>query len=243
MRVTKGRKPENGGIRVCIIEDHAIVRAGIRMLIEREPYIEVISEATTASEALSAIEEVPDVILLDISLRAENGLTLLPQLLRDFAPAKILVLTAIEEVETHLFAMEAGASGVVMKEQAPEVLAKAIEAVNSGEPWIGQALSAAAIHKLVRVTTEKAKVDPEAEKISTLTPRELEVVEAVTRGWNGPRIAAELGIADATVRHHITSILSKLEVSNKLELAVYAFHHGLQASSEGADYSSAPAGD
>lgn len=235
MRATERRSHGKGSIRICIIEDHAIVRAGIRMLVESEPHIEVISEAATASEALSAIEEVPDVILLDISLRAENGLTLLPQLLRDFAPAKILVLTAIEEVETHLFAMEAGASGVVLKEQAPEVLVQAIEAVCSGEPWIGRALSAAAIHKLVRVTTQKTKMDPEAEKIATLTPRERGVIEAVTRGWNGPRLAAELGISEATVRHHITSILGKLEVSNKLELAVYAFHHGLQAGSEVSD--------
>src|SRR5678815_2718520 len=190
-------------VRVCIIEDHAIVRAGIRMLIEREPHIEVIAEATTASEALSTIRDAPDVILLDISLRVESGLKLLPQLLRDFAPAKILILTAIDEVETHLFAMEAGASGVVMKEQAPEILVKAIEAVSSGEPWIGRALSAAAMHKLIRVTTEKAKIDPETEKIATLTAREREVVAAVAKGLNGMRIATELGIAEATVRHHI----------------------------------------
>jgi DNA-binding NarL/FixJ family response regulator len=84
--------------------------------------------------------------------------------LRDFAPAKILILTAIDEVETHLFAMEAGASGVVMKEQAPEILVKAIEAVSSGEPWIGRALSAAAMHKLIRVTTEKPKSIPRPKK-------------------------------------------------------------------------------
>jgi two-component system, NarL family, nitrate/nitrite response regulator NarL len=223
--------PEKRSIRVCVIEDHAIVRAGIRMLVEREPHIEVTSEAATASAALSTIDEIPDVILLDISLRSENGLTHLPQLLRDFAPAKILVLTATYEVETHLFAMEAGASGVVLKEQAPEILVQAIEAVTSGEPWMGRALSAAAINKL-RVAGAKKKVDPEAEKISALTPREREVIGAVTQGWNGFRIAAELGISESTVRHHLTSILGKLEVSNKLELAVYAFHHGLGAASE-----------
>jgi DNA-binding NarL/FixJ family response regulator len=147
--------------------------------------------------------------------------------LRDFAPAKVLILTAVEEVETHLFAMEAGASGVVMKEQAPEVLVHAIEAVSSGEPWIGRALSAAAMNKLMQVTAGKTKVDPEAQKIATLTPRERDVISAVAKGLNGLRIAAELKISEATVRHHITSILSKLELSNKLELAVYAFHHGL----------------
>jgi two-component system, NarL family, nitrate/nitrite response regulator NarL len=225
------------GIRVCIIEDHAIVRAGIRMLVEREPHIEVLSEASTASEALSTIEEIPDVILLDISLRAESGLKLLPQLLRDFAPAKVLILTAIEEVETHLIAMEAGASGVVMKEQAPEILVKAIEAVSSGEPWIGRALSAAAMNKLVRVRTERTKADPEAEKIATLTPREREVITAVAKGLNGAGIAGELRISEATVRHHITSILSKLDVCNKLELAVYAFHHGLSPDPRVSDHS------
>ena len=214
-------------IHVCIIEDHAIVRAGIRMLVEREPHIDVLSEAASVSEALSTMGEIPDVILLDINLRGESGLKLLPKLLRDFAPARILILTAIEEVETHLKAMEAGASGVVMKEQAPEILVKAIEAVSSGEPWIGRALSAAAMNKLVSVNAEKTKMDPEAEKIATLTPREREVIACVAKGLNGAGIARELRISEATVRHHITSILSKLEVSNKLELAVYAFHHGL----------------
>jgi DNA-binding NarL/FixJ family response regulator len=214
-------------IRVLIIEDHAIVRAGIRMLIEREPGIEVVLESTTATEALAAKGTRPDIILLDLRLRTEAGLDLLPQLLRQFAPARVLVLTAVEDPETQLLAIEAGASGVVMKEQAPEVLVKAIHAVSLGEPWIGSALSTAALHKLSRVRTDKAKMDPEAAKIALLTPREREVIAVVRRGLNGAGIAGELKISEATVRHHITSILSKLEVSNKLELAVYAFHHGL----------------
>lgn len=214
-------------IRVSIIEDHAIVRAGIRMLIEREPGIEVISETTTATEALVAKVPRPDIILLDIRLRSEIGLDLIPQLLKQFAPAKVLVLTAVEDAETQLMAIEAGASGVVMKEQAPEVLVKAIQAVSLGEPWIGSALSTAALHKLSRAKADRMKADPEAAKIALLTPREREVIAVVRRGLNGAGIARELKISEATVRHHITSILSKLEVSNKLELAVYAFHHGL----------------
>jgi two-component system, NarL family, nitrate/nitrite response regulator NarL len=202
------------------------------MLIEREKGIEVVSEMATATEALASKGPKTDVILLDISLRSENGLDYLPQLLSAFAPAKVLVLTAIEDVETQLLAIEEGASGVVMKEQAPEVLVKAIHAVRSGEPWIGSALSTAALHKLSHAKEHKAKVDPEAAKIALLTPREREVITVVARGLNGTRIAAELKISEATVRHHITSILSKLEVSNKLELAVYAFHHGLGPGSD-----------
>jgi two-component system, NarL family, nitrate/nitrite response regulator NarL len=221
---------ESGKIRVCTIEDHAIVRAGIRMLVEREECIEVIFEATTASGALEAAQKIcPDVILLDISLGSENGLNFIGQLIRDFAPVHVLVVTATDDVDTHLMAMEAGASGVVLKEQAPEILVKAIHAVNAGEPWMGHAVSIAALRKLVRAKSEKTRMDPEVAKIATLTPREREVVGAVASGFNGPRIASEFGISQATVRHHITSILSKLEVSNKLELAVYAFRHGLRA--------------
>jgi DNA-binding NarL/FixJ family response regulator len=232
--MSKARKPPSQpstALRVCIIEDHAIVRAGIRMLVEREPGMEVICEAATASEALAVAKGLrPDIVLLDISLRSENGLDFLPQLLRVSAPAKVLVLTAVEDVETHLSALELGARGVVLKEQAPEILVEAIRAVHSGETWIGHAISAAAIAKLSRA--KKKEENPEAAKIALLTPREREVVSVVAQGFSGARIALELEISEATVRHHITSILSKLEVSNKLELAVYAFHNGLGPDSD-----------
>ena len=219
-------------IRVSIIEDHAIVRAGIHMLVEREPGIEVAYEAATATEALaSAPSGGVDVILLDLSLRNENGLDFLPKLVRAFSPARVLVLTAVDDIEVHLRAVQIGASGVVMKEQAPEILVEAIKAVHSGESWIGQALSKAALIKLSRTEGPKGKADPDQERIALLTPREREVITVVARGYNGARIAEELHISEATVRHHLTSILSKLEVSNKLELAVYAFHHGLSADS------------
>ncbi len=216
-------------IQICIIEDHEIVRAGVAMLIEREPGIDVVCEAATATEALSLARtcEPPDVILLDISLRSENGLDFLVRLLDEFAPAKVLVLTAIEDVETQLLALEMGASGVVMKDQAPDILVKAIQAVHAGEPWVGRALSAAAINKLSQARTATDRTDPEALKIARLTPREKEVIVVVAQGYNGSRIAQVLNISEATVRHHITSILGKLELANKLELAVYAIHHGL----------------
>jgi two-component system, NarL family, nitrate/nitrite response regulator NarL len=221
--ITKGRRV----VRVGIIDDHAIVRAGIRMLIESECGIEVACEAPSASAAIAlARNHTLDVILLDLSLRGENGLDFLPRLVRAFSPARILVLTAVEEVETHLLALEAGARGVVKKDQAPEILVKAIHAVNSGASWIGDTLSAAAVEKLAKRHLVQS-VDPETAKIATLTPREREVVEVVARGCNGARIAAALKISDATVRHHTTSILGKLDLSSKLELAVYAIHHGL----------------
>lgn len=215
-------------ICVGIVEDHAIVRAGVRMLIEKEQGIEVVWEAPNATCALAfAGHHHLDMILLDLSLRGENGIDFVPRFVREFSPAKLLIVTANEDIDMHLRAVEAGARGVVMKEQAPEILVEAIHAVHSGASWLGSALAVAAIDKLSRKHESRKEIGTEEAKISTLTAREKEVVEAVARGFNGSRIATELRISDATVRHHLTSILSKLDLSNKHELAVYAIHHGL----------------
>jgi DNA-binding NarL/FixJ family response regulator len=215
-------------IRVCIIESHAIVRAGLRMLLEQEDRIEVVCEASSGNEALSfAASQRPSVVIIDIDADENNDLDLVSTIAQELAPVRVLVLTALEDPEVHLRAMEKGAIGLVMLKQAPEILVRAVRAVSGGESWIGQAISAAAIKKLTRMQSSSERTDPEAEKIALLTAREREVVGIVKQGYNGARIAAELRISEATVRHHITSILAKLGLSNKLELAVYAFHNDL----------------
>jgi DNA-binding NarL/FixJ family response regulator len=217
-------------IKVCIIDDHAIVRAGLRMLIENSSRMAVLWEAQTATEALSdAGLGSPDVILLDLDLGVEKGLDFLGALITRFSPARVLVLTALADTQQHLTAVAAGASGVVLKEQAPETLIQAIESVHSGEAWLGKSLMTAVMGKLSRAAAEKQ--DPETEKISRLTPREVEIVGLVSEGLNGERIAKQLKISEATVRNHLTSILAKLGLSNKFELAVYAHRHRLGAKS------------
>jgi DNA-binding NarL/FixJ family response regulator len=207
------RPVDTGTIKVCIIDDHAIVRAGLRMLIENSSRMAVLWEAQTASGALSDLSlGRPDIILMD-----------------RFSPARILVLTALADTQQHLAAVAAGANGVVLKEQAPETLIQAIESVHSGEAWLGKSLMTAVMGKLSRATAEKQ--DPEAEKIARLTPREVEIVGLVSEGLNGERIAKQLRISEATVRNHLTSILGKLGLSNKFELAVYAHRHRLGAKS------------
>jgi DNA-binding NarL/FixJ family response regulator len=221
------KKADPAAIKVCIIEDHAIVRAGLRMLLENTPKMSVVWETQTASAALSNSSLIrPDVILLDLDLGVEKGIDHLANLLRKFNPCRVLVLTALADTQLHLAAVAAGASGVVVKEQAPETLLEAIEHVHSGEPWLGKSLMTAVIGKLSRASVEK---DPEAEKISRLTPREVEIVSLVSEGLNGERIAKQLQISEATVRNHLTSILGKLGLSNKFELAVYAHRHHLGA--------------
>ena len=215
-------------IRISIIEDHAIVRAGLRMLIENQPGMEVVSESAKATDALKMTSDShPDIILLDLDLGDENGLDSLPELLRVFAPAKVLVLTATPETETHLCAAAGGARGIVMKEQAPETLVEAIRSVHSGEAWLGRSLMTAVLNRLSQSSSERPEKNPEAEKIGLLTPREREIVTLIAKGLNGARMAEQLRISDATVRNHLTSILAKLELSNKFELAVYAFNNNL----------------
>jgi two-component system, NarL family, nitrate/nitrite response regulator NarL len=224
------RATEMETIKVSIIDDHAIVRAGLRMLIENSARMVVMWEAQTASEALSdQTLGRPDVVLLDLDLGIEKGLDYLPNLMDRFAPARILVLTALADTQQHLAAVAAGANGVVLKEQAPETLIQAIESVHCGEAWLGKSLMTAVMGKLSRASVEKH--DPEAEKISRLTPREVEIVALVSEGLNGERISKQLRISEATVRNHLTSILGKLGLSNKFELAVYAHRHRLGAKS------------
>lgn len=213
-------------IKVCIIEDHAIVRAGLRMLLENSPRMSVLWETQTATAALTNPSlGRPDVILLDLDLGVEKGIDRLPELLEKFKPCRVLILTALADTQLHLAAVAAGASGVVVKEQAPETLLEAIEGIHSGEAWLGKSLIAAVMGKVSRASAEKQ--DPEVEKISHLTPRELEIVVLVSQGLNGERIAKQLGISEATVRNHLTSILSKLDLANKFELAVFAHRHRL----------------
>jgi DNA-binding NarL/FixJ family response regulator len=176
-------------IKVCIIDDHAIVRAGLRMLVESNAKMSVLWETSAASQALAHTEAVhPDVVLLDLDLGTENGLHFVADLVQKFRPCKVLVLTAIHDTQAHLAAVAAGASGVVVKEQAPETLLQAIETVHSGEGWMGRSLMAAVMGRFSREDSGEQK-DPEAGKIASLTPREREIVTLVSDGFNGEKIA------------------------------------------------------
>jgi DNA-binding NarL/FixJ family response regulator len=198
------------------------------MLLESSARMEVILEASNVTELLNApIASMPDVILLDLDLGQENGLDFISDLLERFRPVRILVLTASTDTRTHLQAVHAGASGVVVKEQAPEMLLKAIESVSAGEAWLGSALMSAVLGEFSKAREAGKRNDPAAEKIARLTPREREVVELITEGLQSDRIAGRLRISEGTVRNHLTSILAKLDLSNRFELAVFAFRHGL----------------
>jgi len=213
-------------IHVLLIEDHAVVRAGLRLLLESRPGLVVVGEAANHADALAlATREQPDVILLDLALGAENGLDLLPRLLTAAGRARVLILTGVVDVEDHRQAIRRGAMGLVLKEQAPEVLLKAIEKVHAGEVWLDRAMLARVLGEMVSGAAKPANV--EATQIATLTEREREVIALVGEGLKNKQIGDRLSISETTVRHHLTSAFAKLGVESRLEMVIFAHRHGL----------------
>jgi DNA-binding NarL/FixJ family response regulator len=214
----------SGLIRVMIVDDHAVIRAGLRMLIEHDQTMNVVAMAGSRAEALSlAATTRPDIIILDLILGDDDGLTFLPEL-REVSPtSRVVVLTGVANPDSHRMAIRRGAMGIVLKEHAAELLLKAIQKVHEGEVWIDRSMMGSMIHEINR----PGDVDPEKAKITTLTDREREVITLVGEGLKNRQIAERLFITETTVTHHLSSVFSKLEVTDRLELLIYAFRHGL----------------
>ena len=212
-------------IRILLVEDHAVVRAGLRLLIESRSGLTVVGEAANQADAVALAErEQPDIILLDIDLGGENGLDILPKLL-SAAHARVLILTGVRDSDQHRHAIRHGAMGLILKEQAPEVMLKAIEKVHAGEVWIEHALLARVLNEMV--VGQDKPVDLIASRIATLTEREREVIALVVEGLKNKRIAERLSITETTVGHHLTSIFAKLGVESRLEMVIFAHRHKL----------------
>lgn len=213
-------------IRVLLVEDHAIVRAGLRMLIESRAGIEVVGEASTLAESVPlAAGEQPDIILLDLDMGGQSSLDVLPELLAA-GSGRVIILTGVRDSEAHRRAVRLGAVGLVLKEHASEVLLKAIEKVHAGEVWLDRSMMASVLTGL-SPSQQQAPPDPEAARIGTLTARERQVIALVGEGLKNRQIGGRLFISESTVRHHLTSIFDKLGVSDRFELIIYAYRHGL----------------
>ena len=210
-------------IQICIIEDHALVRSGLRMLIERHPGLKVVGEASNRAEAFKVAKaNPPDIFILDLDLKTENGLDFMPELLSTFRSARVLVVTASTDAETHQRAVKLGAMGLVSKAEASEVLLTAIKKLHAGEAWLEGSLTAAVLSQISRTPESSEK-----SKIESLTKREREIIVLIAQGLKRTQIADKLCISEITVRNHLTSILYKLKVSDRFELVFYAYRHGL----------------
>ena len=228
--VTTNQKP----IRILIIDDHKIIREGLRDLIESRGKMTVVGEAGGCADGLEvALETKPDVVLLDLDLAGDNGLTLIPQLLAADKNTNILILTGLRDVEKRDQAMELGAKGIVLKEEGANELLNAIEKIcTTGEYWLEPGAYKRLLEK--RKPQPEAPQDPEALRIATLTEREREIISLVGEGLENKQIADRLRpvVAEATVRNNLSAIYDKLGIQGgRLGLLVYAYKHGLVSSS------------
>lgn len=226
-------KATTAQIRVMLVDDDSTARHGLKRAVSDDPKLTVVGEAATMAEAERVAGQLrPDVILLDLNLeedgdpRTLSGIELIPKF-REVSPdSKVIVVTGLRDFEAHRSAIGHGAKGLVLKKHAIEQVARAIHQVYDGDVWFNRTLMWEVIEGMARAKAVKA-ADPEAAKMATLTQREREVILKVGEGLKNKAIAARLFIAEVTVRHHLTEIYSKLGVSDRLELVIYAYIHGL----------------
>jgi DNA-binding NarL/FixJ family response regulator len=217
---------EGGFIRLLLVDDNKLFLAGLCSLIQNEPGIKVVAQAVNRAEALEAVRVQPDIILLDLDLGGEDGTDFIPELLSVAERARIVIITGVTDPDLHLRTVLLGAMGVVLKSESAMALIKAIRKVHEGQVWLNRALVSKLVSELVHPGASK-KVDPEAAKISSLTPREREIVALVCEGRRNRQVGERLFISEKTVRHYLSSIFAKLGLSDRLELMVYSYQHGL----------------
>lgn len=216
-------------IGILLVDDHTVVRAALRLLIEKQPGMVVVGEAANKAEAIPlAAKELPEIILLDLCLGEESGIDLIPDLLAVSEESRIIILTGVNDPAEHQRAMRQGAMGVVHKETSAAMLIKAIQRVHAGELWLNRNMTAKLVSRL-RQDLETPRQEATDDAVRQLTARELEVISLVGEGLKNKQIADRLSISESTVRHHLTSILKKVEVSDRLELLIYAYQNNLVA--------------
>jgi len=214
-------------IRILIADDHALFRDGLRMLLESERGFQVVGEAADGDQAIKLARRLkPDILLLDQAMPRLRGLDVLRELSSLLDSVRTIVLTASIEKKQILEALQLGARGFVLKESATEVLLKSIRTVSGGQYWIGRE-SVGDVVEALHSLTPSFRDEQAKQKPFGLTPRELEVISTVVAGYSNKEIAQKFSLSEDTVKHHLTNIFNKLGVSNRLELAVAAIHHGL----------------
>jgi len=210
--------------RLLLVEDHLVMRAALRLLLDHNAELAVVGEAAHRKEALALATSLqPDVILLDLELADGSSEAEIPNLLEAAPQARVLVLTGTTDLALHCRALGLGAAGVVRKNQPPETLLLALERVRNGELWVEPALMRTALSQ--NATPERRGTVG----VNALTPREREIVVLVGEGLKNKQIARRLYLSERTVHNHLASIFRKIEVSDRLDLVLFAQRHGLLA--------------
>jgi DNA-binding NarL/FixJ family response regulator len=210
--------------RILLVDDHEVVRLGLKSLLERHPQFEIVGEAASAREALEQVaNNHPDVVVMDIRLPGTSGIEACEEITSRFPETRVLMLTSYAEDEMLFSAIRAGASGYVLKQIGGEELVRALEAVARGEALLDSAVTQRVFQEVRRAVKEE-----EASAFVHLSQQEKHVLLLVSEGKTNREIAKALFLGEGTVRNYVSSILSKLGVSNRAEAAAYAVGHNLR---------------
>jgi len=210
--------------RILLVDDHEVVRVGLKALLQKHPDFEVVSEAGTAREAVEKTKSYePDVVVMDIRLKGGSGIEACQEITDTSPDTKVIMLTSYAEDEMLFSAIRAGAAGYVLKQIGGDDLVRAIETIGRGE-----ALLDPAVTQRVFQEVRKAAREEEASAFAELTQQEMHVLQLVSEGRTNRQIAEMLFLGEGTVRNYVSSILSKLNVRNRAEAAAYAVEHNLK---------------
>jgi two-component system response regulator DevR len=212
------------GLRILLVDDHEVVRLGVRILIERQPGMEVVGEATTVREAVSQAEQlVPDVVVLDIRLPGGDGLDACRQIKARRPETRIIILTSFPDDEVLYDAIAAGADGYVLKQIGSDDLIHALERVGQGESLLDPSLTARVFAKV-----REARHHERAHAFADLTEQEMQILAHVVEGETNREIGAALQLSEKTVRNYISIILGKLYLASRAQAAAYAARNRIE---------------
>lgn len=207
--------------KVMLVDDHALIREGIKQLLEFDGSIDVIEQASDGAECLEKLQHVqPDILLLDINMPNVNGIEVLEEIKKKNIPVKVLMLTVHSEAEYLVQAVDIGANGYILKDSGSEELKKAIQSVMDGDSYIQPSLIPSLNSRLVNRDIDK-------EKIAALTKREMEILTQIAGGMFNNEIAMNLNISERTVKNHISNIFKKIDVSDRTQAAVFAIRNNI----------------
>jgi len=211
-------------LRILLVDDHEVVRLGLKALLSRYPHFEVVGEAAGADEALQQVSHLrPDVVVMDIRLPGKSGIEATRDIVEAHPATKVIMLTSFADDDLLFDAITAGASGYVLKQIGSADLVRALESIGRGESLLDPALTQKVFQR-VREATRQA----ENAAFSDLTDQELRILVLVSKGMTNKEIAAVVFLSEKTVRNYVSSILSKLSVSTRAEAAAYAVTHRIQ---------------
>jgi two-component system response regulator DevR len=210
--------------RILLVDDHEVVRLGLKSLLERHPQFDVVGEASSAREAMEIVNSAhPDVVVMDIRLPGTSGIDACEEITGRFPEIKVIMLTSYAEDEMLFSAIRAGASGYILKQIGGEDLVRALEAVGRGEAMLDPTVTQRVFQEVRRAVKEE-----EASAFAHLSQQEKHVLLLVSEGKTNREIAKSLFLGEGTVRNYVSSILSKLGVNNRAEAAAYAVGHNLR---------------